>query len=87
MPPTGPNSANPYDAILKAVEAKSLTIGNLIHYLQMYYDVDGVRDFLINQLYDQSKKDASFYLPELVYASVYLAICTTQSLRRAYTDI
>lgn len=63
MPPV---VASPYEPILKAVESKSLTIEKLIHYLYLYYEVDGVRDFLINQLYDQSKKDATFYLPELV---------------------
>lgn len=65
MPPPL-SKKNPYESILKAVETKSLTVEKLIHYLNKYYDQDGVRDFLMNQLYDMNNKDAIFYIPELV---------------------
>ncbi len=59
-------SPNKYEEILKAVSNKSLTPALMIHYLRMHYEVDGVREFLINQMYSMPDKDATFYMPQLV---------------------
>ena len=65
MSPLPPNG-NKYEEILKAVSNKSLTPARMMHYLREYYEVDGVREFLINQMYMMPDKDATFYMPQLV---------------------
>ena len=61
-----PPQQGQFASILKLVETNTLTIEKLVHYLNKHYGVDGVRDFLINQLYERSNKEASFYIPEIV---------------------
>ena len=70
MPPPPLPPAHKYEEILKAVSSKSLTPALMIHYLRAYYEVDGVREFLINQMYTMADKDATFYMPQLVYQFV-----------------
>lgn len=55
-----------YDEILKHVAKRSLSPSLLMHYLQKHYEVDGVRDFLLNQLYGMPGADAAFYIPAIV---------------------
>lgn len=55
-----------YDEILKHVAKHTLSPSLLMHYLKEHYEVDGVRDFLLNQFYNAPAADLAFYIPAIV---------------------
>ena len=65
-PPPPFSHHNKYDPVMRAVHNRTLTPSLLIHYLREHYDVEGVRDFLVNQLYSLQDNEATFYIPQIV---------------------
>lgn len=55
-----------FDEILRAVENRTLGAAQILHYINQEYELDGVRDFLVNRLYNLQDSEAAFYTPELV---------------------
>lgn len=54
-----------YDSLVMMSESELFTIEMLMHHLKENYEVDGVRDILINRLYKYAEHQTLFFVPEL----------------------
>jgi hypothetical protein len=59
------SSKKKFDSLIMMTESELFTIEMLVHHLREHYDVDGVRDVLINRLYKYPEFMTLFYVPEL----------------------
>lgn len=60
-----PGKSKKYDSLVSMAESELFTMEMLIHHLKENYEVDGVRDVLVNRLYKYSDNLTLYYAPEL----------------------
>ena len=59
-----------YESLVSMVDSEHFAIEMMIHQMKDHYEVDGVREILVNRLYKYPAYMTLFYVPELWY---YLA--------------
>ena len=79
--------AHKYDHIVKLFGSSTFSAETLVHHLKENYEADGVRDFLINRLYNIKNKDAFYYMPALMSGQLLTSATSTTVLpRRVFSD-
>lgn len=64
------SSKKKYDSLISMSESEFFTLEMLMHHLKEVYEVDGVRDVMINRLYKYPEHNILYYIPEL--CNIYL---------------